>query len=550
MGTMLVGARLVDGSKAREVDAAVGAGDAGVVETADVNGGDDASVVEANPIGTMVSPVEVALERLADALLSAVADVALASEVIVVEASLETAKDVDELTPEVAVAVTDSLPEDKSRVVPVDNGIDAEMPMAAEVVMVALLGKKDGTLDACETDADAAREDSAAEIDAETEEAIDDWTEEMDERRDDGGVVTGTGITSVPEVEAVNEVIEGETPVGATELETAVPLLTTILSADEVALSVAADAVAVLTIAVAEVRLVSAADAAVLFAGTEMRVPGVAVVKASLVAEPETSLVALDTVAEVVAETSPGRSVAVVLLRVDCKGIVTLSENFALSVAEAVICDVAKVLVPETVLSVAVAAGTELESVMEPGRAAVVFSAAVGVAEASVTIAEAVVSDASEAEALERRLENPEASEDEIALSEAVATMLERSEAMPDKTPPKGPVAVGPSDEVFVASVVSTEAKEEILVSRAACADETMLDRTLGVPVAPALEIPPSKVVTPMGNGMMGVVELSVEPVAVDKVSEDSPVVVAKRGRRGVGRVVTAVTAVALLASV
>lgn len=584
MGTMLVGATLVDGSKAREVDAAVGAGDAGVVETTDVNGGDDASVLEANPIGTMVSSVEVALERLADALLSAVADTAVASEVIVVEASLGAAKDVEGLTSEVAVAVRDSLPEDKSRVVPLDNGIDVEMPIAAEVVIVALLGKKEGTLDACETDADAARDDSAADIEAETEEAIDDWTEEMDERRDDGGVVTGTGITSVPEVEAVNEVIEGETPVGATELDTAVPLLTTILSADEIALSVAADevalsvaaddvalsvaadeialsvatdervlsvaadAVAVLRMAVAEVRLVSAADAAVLFAGTEMRVPGVAVVSASLVAVPKTSLVASDTVAEVVAETSPARSVAVVLLRFDCKGTVALSVVFALSVAEAVICDVAEVPVPETVLSVAVAAGIELESVIEPGRASVVLSAAVvEVAEASVTVAEAVVPDASEAEALERRLEKSEASEDEIALSEAVATMLERSEAMPDKTPPKRPVVVGPSDEVLVASVVSTEAKEEILVSRAACADETMLDRISAVPVALALEIPPSEVVIPMGNGMMGVVELSIEAVPVDKVSEESPVVVAKKGRRGAEEVATTV---ALLASV
>lgn len=552
---MLVGATLVDGSKAREVDAAVGAGDAGLVETTDVNGGDDASVLEANPIGTMVSSVEVALERLADALLSAVADTAVASEVIVVEASLEAAEDVEGLTSEVAVAVIDSLPEDKSRVVPLDNGIDVEMPIAAEVVIVALFGKKEGTLDACETDADAARDDSAADIEAETEEAIDDWTEEMDERRDDGGVVTGTGITSVPEVEAVNEVIEGETPVGATELDTAVPLLTTILSADEialsvaadeVALSVAADAVAVLSIAVAEVRLVSTADAAVLFAGTEMRVPGVAVVSASLVAVPKTSLVASDAVAEVVAETSPDRSVAVVLPRVDCKGTVALSVVFALSVAEAVICVVAEVSMIEAVLSVAVTVGIELESVIEPGRASVVFSAAVvEVAEASVTVAEAVVPDASEAEALERRLEKSEASEDEIALSEAVATMLERSEAMPDKTPPKRPVVVGPSDEVFVASVVSAEAKEEILVSRAACADETMLDKISAVPVAPALETPPSEVVIPMGNGIMGVV-LSVEAVPVDKVSAESPVVVAKRGRRGAEEVATTV---ALLAS-
>lgn len=247
---MLVGAMLVDGSKAREVDAAVGAGDAGVVGTTDVNGGDDASVLEANPIGTMVSAVEVALERLEDALLSAVADTAVASEVIVVEAPLETVIDEEELTSEVAVAVVESPPEDTSRVVPLDSGIDVEMPIAAEVVMVALLGKKEGTLDACEADADAARDDSTAEIDAETEEAIDDETEEMDERRDNGGVVTGTGITSVPEVEPVKEVIEGETPVGATVAEMAVPLLMMILSVDGMAVSVAEDGVAVLPLAV------------------------------------------------------------------------------------------------------------------------------------------------------------------------------------------------------------------------------------------------------------------------------------------------------------
>jgi hypothetical protein len=204
MGTMLVGAVLVDGSYAREVDAAVGAGDTAVVETTDVNGGDDVSVLEANPIGTVVSSVELALERLADALLSAVADAAVASEeVVVVEASLETAEDAEELRSEVAVALLVSAPEDKSTVVPLDNGIDVEMPTTAEVVMVALLGKKEATLDACEAEADAERDESTEEIDAEIEDAMDDWAEEMDDRRDDGGVVSGTGITTVPEVDAV-----------------------------------------------------------------------------------------------------------------------------------------------------------------------------------------------------------------------------------------------------------------------------------------------------------------------------------------------------------
>jgi hypothetical protein len=284
MGTMLVGAVVVDGSNAREVDAAVGAGDAGLVETTDVNGGDDASVLEANPTGTVVSSVEVALERIEDALLSAVTDAAVASEeVAVVEASLKPVEDAVELTSEVAVALLTSVSEDKSIDVPLDRGMDVVMPITAEVVMVALLGKKEGMLDACE--GDAARDDSTEEIDAETEEAIDDWADAMDDRREDGGEVTGIGTTSVPEVEAVNEVIEGATPDAAGVPERVVSLLTTALSADEAGLIVAEDTGVVLSIAVAEVRLLPIADdTRVLFAGTEIRVPGVEVVKASLVA--------------------------------------------------------------------------------------------------------------------------------------------------------------------------------------------------------------------------------------------------------------------------
>lgn len=295
MGTMLVGAVLVDGSYAREVDAAVGAGDTGVVETTDVKGGDDVSVLEANPIGTVVSSVELALERLADALLSAVADAAVASEdVVVVGTSLETAEDVEELRSEVAVAVAllVSAPEDKPTVVPLDNGSDVEMPTTAEVVMVALLGKKEATLDACEAEADAERDESTEESDAEIEDAIDDWAEEMDDRRDDGGEVTGTGTMTVPEVEAVKEVIEGETPVAAAVPEIVVSLLTTALSADEAGLAVAEDSREVLSMAVAVVKLLPGADdTIVLFAGTEIRVPGAEVVNASLVARAlETSL--------------------------------------------------------------------------------------------------------------------------------------------------------------------------------------------------------------------------------------------------------------------
>jgi hypothetical protein len=353
---MLVGAVLVDGSYAREVDAAVGAGDAGVVETTDVNGGEDVSVLEASPTGTVVSSVEVALERLADALLSAVADAAVASEeVVVVEASLETAEDAEELTSEVIAALLVSVPEDKSIVVPLDNGIEVETPTTAEVVIVALLGKNEGTLDACEAgaEAEAARDDSTEEIDAETEEAIDDWAEEMDDRRDDGGDVTGTGTTSVPEVEAVNEVIEGETPVAAAVPEIAVSLLTTALSADEAALAVAEDSEAVLSIAVAEVRLLPVADdTIVLFAGTETSVPGVAVVKASLVAKVleisllvavvETSLVVSDKATDV-AETLSVEAVALMPLSVEpgsisvaAEEVVALSVAFALSVTKAV----------------------------------------------------------------------------------------------------------------------------------------------------------------------------------------------------------------------
>jgi hypothetical protein len=286
MGTMLVGAVLVDGSYAREVDAAVGAGDTGLVETTDVKGGDDVSVLEANPIGTVVSSVELALERLADALLSAVADTAVASEeVVVVEASLEIAEDAEGLRSEVAVALLVSAPEVKSTVVPLDNGSDVEMPTTAEVVMVALLGKKEAMLDACEAEADAERDESTEESDAEIEDAMDDWAEEMDDRRDDGGEVTGTGTTTVPEVDAVKEVIEGETPVAAAVPEVVVSLLTTALSTDEAGLAVAEDSRAVLSMAVAVVKLLPGADdTTVLFAGTEIRVPGAEVVNASLVA--------------------------------------------------------------------------------------------------------------------------------------------------------------------------------------------------------------------------------------------------------------------------
>lgn len=185
--------------------------------------------------------------------------------------------------------------------------------------------------------------------------------------------------------------------------------------------------------------------------------------------------------------------------------------------------------------------GKELESVKDPGVASVVFSAApVEVAEASVTVAEGVVPDASEAEALERRLEKSEAKDEEMALSVTTPTTLEssesREEAMLDKAPVKNPVVVGPSVEVWVAPVDSAEVKEEMSVSSAAAAEETMLDRTSGIPVAVALT----------GRGMMGVVELSAEAVPVVNASVESPVVVAKRGKGLVGAVEMSV---ALLAS-
>lgn len=192
-------------------------------------------------------------------------------------------------------------------------------------------------------------------------------------------------------------------------------------------------------------------------------------------------------------------------------------------------------------LSVAVAVGKELVSVTDPGVASVVFSAApVEVAEASVTAAEGEVPDASEAEALERRLEKSEAKDEEMAVSVTMPTTLEssefREEAMLDKAPPTRPVVVGPSDEAWVAPVDSAEAKEEMSVSRAAWAEETMLDKTSGIPVAVALT----------GRGMIGVMELSAEAVPVDNASVESPVVVAKRGKGLVGAVEIAV---ALLAS-
>lgn len=176
----------------------------------------------------------------------------------------------------------------------------------------------------------------------------------MDDRREDGGVVTGTGITSVPEVEAVNEVIEGAAP-DATEVPEMVgSLLTAALSADEAEVAVAEDSGVVVSMAVAELRLVPAADdTRVLFAGTEMRVPGVEVVKASLVATvlgtlmsvegAEASLVASDEMADVVV-TLAAISVGVVLFSV-CEGtlsvvagvVAAISVAFALSVTEAVI---------------------------------------------------------------------------------------------------------------------------------------------------------------------------------------------------------------------
>lgn len=63
----------------------------------------------------------------------------------------------------------------------------------------------------------------------------------MDDRRDDGGVVSGTGTTTVPEVEAVNEVSEGEVPETAAVPETAVPLTAVSVAVDEAALLIAVD---------------------------------------------------------------------------------------------------------------------------------------------------------------------------------------------------------------------------------------------------------------------------------------------------------------------
>ena len=276
----------------------------------------------------------------------------------------------------------------------------------------------------------------------------------------------------------MKEVTEGETPVAAAVPEIAVPLLGTALSVDETAalsvevgatLSVPVDT-AELSFAVAEVKSVLLAVAATVVLAGAMMVPGVAVIAASLltavldtslsVAVAETLLVASDKVAEVVAELSLVRSVAMVLAVesevtlsevADVIAALSVTEAFALSVTEAVV-DKVEVLDPVTVLSVPVADGRELESVIDPGMAPVVLSAAlVGVAEASVIVAE-VVSDASEAEALDKRLEKSEANEAEMALSVAVATTLEssesRDEAMLDKAPLTIPVAVGPSDEV------------------------------------------------------------------------------------------------------
>jgi hypothetical protein len=152
VGTMLVGATVV-----AVWEIMVETGEAGV-EATDVMGGDDISVLEVIPMGTIVSPVELALERVVDALADA------------------------------AVAETE-----------------------AEAI-VALL--------------DTASDDSTEEMDAEMAEEIEDWTDEIEERRDDGGVVTGTGTTSVPEVDAVNEVTV------AFEVFESVPVATIVLFAE------------------------------------------------------------------------------------------------------------------------------------------------------------------------------------------------------------------------------------------------------------------------------------------------------------------------------
>jgi len=52
-----------------------------------------------------------------------------------------------------------------------------------------------------DADTDAAREDKAAEVEA--------WAEDIDETRDEGGVVTGIGTITEPDVEALNEVMVG-----------------------------------------------------------------------------------------------------------------------------------------------------------------------------------------------------------------------------------------------------------------------------------------------------------------------------------------------------
>lgn len=140
MGTMLVGAMLVN--SCTEVDATVGAGEAGGVETTEVSGGDEASVLVAKPKGTVVSSVELALVKLAEALLSAVADTAVASEVmLVVEAPLETAEDAE------SVAEAETVPDETSRVVALDKGIEVDTPITP-VVIVPLLGANEATEDA------------------------------------------------------------------------------------------------------------------------------------------------------------------------------------------------------------------------------------------------------------------------------------------------------------------------------------------------------------------------------------------------------------------
>lgn len=152
IGTILVGAAAVDCWDDAGVDTTVVAGVSEAVETTDVKGVEGASVLEAKPIPTVGSCVEVVLRGTTNEdVLSAEGEVAVVSveATVVCEATFEVVgASEEESTDEVGeltvvslaeVSLADVKVEDKLIVVSLDKGIEVEPPMTAAVV-VPLIG--------------------------------------------------------------------------------------------------------------------------------------------------------------------------------------------------------------------------------------------------------------------------------------------------------------------------------------------------------------------------------------------------------------------------